>query len=564
MIYMYLALLASLPITLAVVLMVGFNWTAKNVMPLSWLVAVFLAAVIWKMPFNWIIGATVFGGLNAFNILIIVFGAILLMNTLKNSGAIQTINKTFYGISRDRRVQAIIVAFLFGAFIEGAAGFGTPAALTGPLLVGLGFPPLAAVILALVANSTPVSFGAVGTPITGGVSSILGSPDITAQIQKAGYTTTEFINHVGIWAALPHSIIGVFMPIIIIIMMTRMFGERKSIQDVLEVVPFAMFAGLSFTIPYVAIALLFGPELPSLAGGLFAIGIVIVVVRKGFLQPKNTWDFPNNGEGHFSSRYNEELEGKKDEDGKGLSTFSAWLPYILVSVILVITRVPALGIKSILTSPSFTIQWKNILGTKLDYTLQYLYLPGTVPFVIVAILTSLLHKMELSIVKETWKTSIKQVIPAAVALAFSIALVQIMINSGNNLSGRTGMMVTLSTIAANIFRGVWLIFAPFIGILGAFMSGSNTVSNILFSGFQYGVADQIGLSRIMVLGLQVVGGAAGNMICVHNVVAASTTVGVLGREGRIIRTNAIPAFTYAIVAGIFAYVAMLVFAPGLF
>ncbi|KAB3526350.1 L-lactate permease [Alkaliphilus serpentinus] len=560
---MLLALLASLPIVLTVVLMVAFNWPAKKVMPLAWILAAILAAFVWKMPFQWLAGATVFGGLSAFNILIIVFGAILLMNTLKNSGAIKAINKTFYGISPDRRVQAIIIAFLFGAFIEGAAGFGTPAALAGPLMVGLGFPPLAAAMLALVGNSTPVSFGAVGTPILGGVSSILGTPEIMAQIEGAGFTRDTFLQNVGIWASIPHAVMGIFLPLIIVCMMTKLFGEKKSFKEGFEVAPFAIFAGLSFTVPYLLIARFIGPELPSLASGLIAIAIVVTATKKGFLQPKTPWDFANKSKWDSSWVGIEEVAATSETTEKEISPFMAWLPYILVSVILVVTRIPELGLKPILTSSTFTLSIKGILGTKLNYALQYLYLPGTVPFILVAILTAFMHKMSGEKVKATWKLSIKQVIPAAIALGFAIAMVQVMLNSGNNSSGEVGMMVALSKAAADIFRGVWPIFAPFIGILGAFMSGSNTTSNILFSGFQYGVADQIGMSRLVILGLQVVGGAAGNMICVHNVVAACTTVGVLGKEGRVIRTNAIPAFAYAIVVGIVAYISMAL-VPGLF
>lgn len=562
---MFLALLASIPIILTVVLMVVFNWPAKKVMPLAWLVAILLAASNWGMTLQWMVGATVFGGLSAFNILIIVFGAILLMNTLNNSGAIKAINKTFYNISPDRRVQAIIVAFLFGAFIEGAAGFGTPAALAGPLMVGLGFPPLAAAMLALVGNSTPVTFGAVGTPIIGGVSSILGTPEIMEQIETAGYTGATFLHEVGIWSALPHAIMGLLMPLIIVMMMTKLFGEKRSFKDAFEVAPFAIFAGLSFVIPYVLIAVYIGPELPSLAGGLIAISIVIMAAKKGFLQPKTTWDFANRTSWDSSwVGIQEEVVATSEEGQKEISSFMAWLPYILVSLILVITRVPQFGLKQMLTSEAFTIRWDEVLGTKLNYSLQYLYLPGTVPFILVSILTAFMHKMDGETIKETWKSSLKQVIPAAIALGFSVAMVQVMLNSGNNTSGKVGMMVALSGAAADLFQGVWPIFAPFIGILGAFMSGSNTVSNVLFSGFQYGVADQIGISRIIILGLQAIGGAAGNMICVHNVVAACTTVGILGKEGSVIRTNSIPAFIYAIVVGIFAYMAIYIFVPGLF
>ncbi len=558
-----LAILASVPIILTIVLMVGFNWPAKRVMPVAWIVAVILAALKWGVSFQWLAGATVFGGLSAFNILIIVFGAILLMNTLKNSGAIKAINRTFYGISPDRRVQAIIIAFLFGAFIEGAAGFGTPAALAGPLLVGVGFPPLAAAMLALVGNSTPVSFGAVGTPILGGVSSILGSPDIMSKIEAAGFTGPSFLQNVGIWSALPHAIMGTFMPLIIVCMMTKLFGEKKSFKEGFEIAPFAIFAGLSFVVPYILIAYFFGPELPSIASGLISIGITVTAAKKGFLQPKKVWDFANKSKWD-SSWVSTAEAAAADDDTKEISSFMAWLPYILVSLILVVTRIPAIGLKAILTSPTFTIFWKEILGTKLNYSLQYLYLPGTVAFILVSVLTIFMHKMPMDKVKETWKLSFKQVIPAAIALTFAIAMVQVLLTSGNNNSGQVGMMVALSNATADIFQGVWPIFAPFIGILGAFMSGSNTTSNILFSGFQFGVADQIGMSRLIILGLQVVGGAAGNMICIHNVVAACTTVGVLGKEGKVIRTNIVPCVIYALVAGLFAYIAMSVFAPGLF
>ena len=562
---MFLALLASIPIILTVVLMVVFNWPAKKVMPLAWLVAILLAAANWGMTLQWMVGATVFGGLSAFNILIIVFGAILLMNTLNNSGAIKAINKTFYNISPDRRIQAIIVAFLFGAFIEGAAGFGTPAALAGPLMVGLGFPPLAAAMLALVGNSTPVTFGAVGTPIIGGVSSILGTPEIMEQIETAGYTGATFLHEVGIWSALPHAVMGIFMPLIIVMMMTKLFGEKRSFKDAFEVAPFAIFAGLSFVVPYILIAIYIGPELPSLASGLIAILIVITAAKKGFLQPKTTWDFANRSAWDSSwVGIQEEVVATAEKEEREISPFMAWLPYVLVSLILVATRVPQLGLKDLFTSNAFTIKWNEVLGTKLNYSLQYLYSPGLVPFVLVSILTGFMHKMDSETIKETWKSSFKQVIPAAIALGFSVAMVQVMLNSGNNTSGKVGMMVALSGAAADLFQGVWPIFAPFIGILGAFMSGSNTVSNVLFSGFQYGVADQIGISRIIILGLQAIGGAAGNMICVHNVVAACTTVGILGKEGSVIRTNSIPAFIYAIVVGTFAYIAIYMLVPGLF
>ena len=558
-----LALFASLPILLVVILMAGFNWPAKRVMPLGWLLAVLLAAFVWKMPLQWPAGATVSGALDAFNILIIVFGAILLMNTLKNSGAIRAIKGTFYNISPDRRVQAIIIAFLFGAFIEGAAGFGTPAALAGPLLVSLGFPPLAAAMLALVGNSTPVSFGAVGTPILGGAAKVLNSPSVVETLNQYGWTFDVFVHQLGVYTALIHAVVGLFLPLLIVLMLTKLFGEKKSFKEGFAVAPFALFAGLCFVVPYLLIAILIGPELPSLLGALIALVIVIPATKSGFLQPKTPWDFP--ARKSWGSDWVGTVEpGALKEDTPQMGTILAWLPYVLVALILVVTRIPALGIKQILTSPAVTIAWKGILGTKLAYSLQALYLPGTVPFMLVAILTIFMHKMNKTTVNATWADSLKQMVPATIALVGAVAMVSIMKNSGNNASGSLDMLKTLSTAAAAALSSAWVFVAPFIGILGAFMAGSNTVSNILFSSFQYEVATSAALSRVIIVVLQIVGGAIGNMICVHNVVAASTTVGVLGQEGKIIRINLIPAVIYAILAGIVGLIIMTVFSVGLF
>ena len=558
-----IALLSSLPILVVIVLMVGFDKPAKLVMPIAWLVALVLAAFVWEVPANWLAGMTIAGALSAFNILIIVFGAILLMNTLKNSGAITTINKTFFGISADRRVQAIIVAFLFVSFLEGAAGFGTPAALAGPLLVSLGFPPLAAVILALIGDSTAVSFGAVGTPIIGGVQQVLDTPGVRESVVDYGWTFEGFIQQVGVWSALPHAIMGTLIPLIIVMVLTRIFGREKSFKPAFEIAPFAIFAGLSFTIPYVLIAVFVGPELPALLGALIGVSITVFAARRGFLVPKTVWQFP--GEDQWEDGWVGAVEPPAQTLGRSdISPIRAWMPYILVALILVVTRIPEFGVNALVRADAVTLRWNNIAGTSLGYSLQALYLPGTIPFILVAIISIFLHRMPREAVRQTWSKSIKQMAPAAIALVFAIAMVNVMRFSGNNPNDTLSMLQQLSAAAAAGLSSVWALVAPFIGVLGAFMTGSNTVSNILFAPFQYEVASSAGISRTVIVGLQVVGGAAGNMICVHNVVAASTTVGMLGKEGRIIRINIIPAVIYSVVVGVIGMLAVYVFVPGLF
>ena len=181
-----LALIAFIPIAVIFVLMVGFRWGATRAMPIAFLAALLLALLVWGTPGNWILAACVNGAGIAIQILLIVFGALAVLFTLRESGALAAINAGFHRISPDRRVQAIIIAWFFGGFIEGSAGFGTPAALAAPLLLSLGFPALAAVMVSLIANSTPVSFGAVGTPTLIGVGQSTNIPQILQQLADAG------------------------------------------------------------------------------------------------------------------------------------------------------------------------------------------------------------------------------------------------------------------------------------------------------------------------------------------------------------------------------------------
>lgn len=543
------ALLSILPIILTIILLVGFNWPAKRGLPIAWVATLLIAAGAWGMPARWLTAASLLGALSAVNILIIIFGAVLLMNTLTGSGAMATINRGFHGISPDRRIQAIIIAWLFGAFIEGAAGFGAPAALAGPLLVGLGFPPLAAAIIALIANNAPVTFGAVGTPIIGGLQAVLNIPHVLADL-PVEMSFARFIDQITIFTAIPHAILGIFTPLLICVVLTRLFGKERSIRPGLRIAPFAIFSGLAFTVPYFGIAFLFGPELPSIGGALLGLPLVIYGARAGWFAPKKEWNFPSPSE--WPSEWTGIVEPKGKAAVKPMSMLRAWLPYLLIAIILVITRLPLFGVGEVLRR--FTIDWEGILGTTLSYSLPFLYLPGTIPFILVALVTIFLHRMSGKAVADAWGKTCKQIGPAAIVLIFAVAMVQVMIHSGYNSHGKESMILTMSGAAAALFSGIWPLLAPLVGVLGTFISGSNTVSNILFGVFQHGVAVQAEISRSVILGLQSLGGSAGNMIAIHNVMAAAITVGVLGREGKIIKANFFPAIVYALTAGLIGFV----------
>ncbi len=533
------ALIAFLPILTTIVLMIGMNWGAKKALPVSWGVAAVVGLVFWKMDFGSVIGFSVFGVFKALDVLIIIFGAILILNTLKQSGAMATINNGFGGITKDKRIQVLIIAWMFEAFIEGAAGFGTPAALAGPLLVGLGFPALAAAMVALIMNSTPVAFGAVGTPIFGAMSTI------SSNLEAIGGDPLAFQMQLTQWVAVVHGIVGTFIPLLAVVMMTRFFGKNRSIKEGLQVAPFAIFAGLAFTVPYVLIATVFGPELPSLMGAFIGLGIVVFAAQKGFLMPKTIWDFDSKDAWEADWSSNEDLGATKESN---MSLLMAWTPYALIAGILVITRIPALGLKGILAAQKIVIP--NVMGTGLDYALSWAYLPGIIPFTLVALLTFYLHKMDKKSIVTAWKSTFKQISGAAIALFAGIAMVQLMLNSGVNGAGLESMLTEMAKALARVAGSGYVMVAPFIGVLGAFMSGSNTVSNILFSSLQFETATILGLPQVLIVTLQVIGGGIGNMICINNVVAVAATVGVIGMEGKLIRRNAIPMVIYSLAAAL--------------
>ncbi len=547
-----LALVAVAPILLAAVLLVGFRLAAKYTMPAVYIAAAALAWAVWRVDARHIAASTIQGLFITFDILLIIFGAILLLKTLEHSGGVSAIRRSFHGISDDRRVQIVIVAWLFGSFIEGAAGFGTPAAVAAPLMVALGFPATAAVMIGMMIQSTAVTFGGVGTPILIGVTEGLSSPELNARLGAAGVSFTEYRQLITVYAVCLHGITGTLMPTLMVMMTTRFFGANRSWTEGLSILPFAIFGGLAFTVPYTLTGVLLGPEFPSLIGAAVGLMIVTFAARHRFLVPGDTWDFaaPRTWPADWLG-----LESKSEhdnDDGRRVPIGLAWAPYALLAVLLVITRLPQLPVGSLLRSVS--VAWVAILGTEVTGSTTPLYLPATMLLVAVAA-TWLLHRMDRRQIASAFRDSSRVLLGAGFVLLFTVPMVRIYINSGLNnyvLDGGgllPSMPIVMASWVADNVGGVWPLFAPSVGALGAFIAGSNTVSNLMFSLFQHGVATQLAISGAMVVALQAVGAAAGNMIAIHNVVAASATVGLLGQEGSTLRKTVLPTLYYLMVVG---------------
>lgn len=566
-----LSLLAFLPILVVGVFLVGLRWPASRAMPLSYLVAAGLALFVWEVSGLQIIAASVHGLVVAAQLLFIIFGAILLLNTLQEGGALSVIRQGFMNISPDRRIQVIVIAWLFGSFIEGAAGFGTPAAVCVPLLVGLGFPPMAAVVAGMTIQSTPVSFGALGTPILTGVKTGLGldDPGVLSFAESIGAVTADgaldqaaLIQLIGFKVATLHAVAGTLIPLIVVATMTRFFGPNKSFGEGLAVWRFALFAAFSMTVPYVLVAKFLGPDFPSLIGGLVGLAIVVPAAKRGFLMPKDVpWEFATKDK--WDPEWSGEVEIAVPETAASMSLARAWAPYLLVACLLVVTRVPELKVKELLTHDRVTLQHGDIFGTGVKTKAQPLYLPGTI-FLIVSLVTFVLHGMSQQAYRRAWKRSGKTMRKASVALVFTVPMVQVFINSEGGTAGYDKMPIALAEGIAGAVGGAWPFFSTFMGGFGAFVAGSNTVSNMMFSLFQFEVGDRIGVAPDWIVALQAIGGAAGNTICVHNVVAASAVAGMVGREGMVIRKTLPVFFYYALLSGALGYAIVWRHQSGLF
>lgn len=558
-----LAAVGSVPIVVVFLLMVGLRWSAARAMGVGWVLATVLGLGIWNMEPTWWAAAALYGGLQAFEIILIVFGAILLMNYLDGSGAIATIRWHFTRITGDRRVQVLLIGLGFMTVIEGAAGFGTPGALAAPLLIGLGFPPLAAAVFGLFFNGLQPPFGAAGTPVIGGTGAVIG------ETLPADVSQGVFLNDISGWTAVFTGITFVFWGLLGIFLLAYWFGNEDertlsgALAATLPVAPFALLLSVLAGVTQLLVAWFFGPELPNIATGFVVMGVGIALANRGVLMPDGAWTFPDRE--HWTDTWRgglglDEIAGDTPERKMPVSL--AWTPYLLVALFLLVTRWPGLGFDE--TLMAYSIGIPSILGTELGFAIEYLYLPGTMPFIPLAILTGVLHKMDTGEMVGAWRESVRQTIPAAITLIVAVSLTQVMIQSATNPIGRIGMMDAMSIVLASGAGVALPAVAPWIGALGSFVTGSSTSSNILFSVLQYDAAAEVGVSRTIVVALQNVGGGIGNMVSVLNIVAICGVVGLTGREGDMLRKTLVPTVIATLFVGLLGLLFAFVLTPGVF
>ncbi len=469
------------------------------------MVGLAIALVLAWGPFRESLAAEVGGGsattgalaealFTAAAILWIIIPALAIHQVQVASGAIGVLERTLGRVTGDPRVLALLIAWFFALFMEGAAGFGTSAALAAPFLVGAGFAPTQAVILSLVGHAAGVSFGAIGTPIV-------------PQVAATEFSALEISRATASY----HALLGLTLAVTVVVLTSRSSApgdrSRSPVREVLA-------AAALFLVPYLAIAWVIGPELPTLGGALLGgLGFVWLVRRS---RPAT----------------------EPPDEAEERSALWAAAPYLSVVGLVLVTRMVP-GLSTFLQD--LEINWE--LAGGFSGSFAPLYHPGTL-LVGGLLMGALIQQRSWRAAATALRLAVGQVGPVVIALVAMLGLSRMMVAAG--------MIDTLARAASEIAGGSWPVFAPVVGALGTFITGSATASNILFTDFQVATAQTLGEPVLPLIGAQGFGAAAGNMIAPHNVIAAAAVVGATGDEGTMLRTTLWVALAYVIAGGVLA------------
>lgn len=501
-------ILALIPFLIIIFFLLVKGYKASNVMIGTYLVTLIGVVVYWKQNIITALSASLKGVLQSFEVYLIIISVLLLYTMMKKTGKLQTIRKFLENFSKDKYVMIVLIGWFLVSFFEGIAGFGTPAAVAAPLLVFLGFSPIIAVILCLIGDSVAVAFGAFGVPVTMGIGqTVVGADFGTISLQ------------IGIINA----IVAFFMPLVMMIVYTLL--KKKPLSDVKPYIKFGLFSGGAFAVPYFLTAYFLGPELPSIVASLVGGIIVILFVKYGIFVKRN--------------------KNKKEMNIR--EVFYAFLPYIALIIILALTRIKALGLGGILKEIGFSVNFTEGISS----STFSLYTPGAI-IICIFIMVVIFEKIDWKKTKEIGIDSFSKSKGALLTLIFTLAFVQLLIFSGINSGGFASIPVILAQMLS-YFKGGYLLAVPFIGAFGSFIAGSATVSNILFASVHANTASIANIPQSIVLSLQAIGAGAGNMIAIHNVVAAMALVHLKKGERKIIRTNVKIVFFYCLIAGLIGF-----------
>jgi lactate permease len=500
------SLVAAIPLLLLFVLLGVLRVTAWVASLVSLAVAIAIAVLVYGMP----IGQTLLAGTEGaafgfFPILWIVINAIWVYQQTVETGHFDVLRRSFSRVSDDQRIQAVLIAFSFGALLEALAGFGTPVAVTSVMLMALGFKPMKAAVLALVANTAPVAFGAMATPIL-----------TLAKVTELPADT------LGAMVGRQTPILAVLVPLVLVAIVDGWRGVKETWLP-------ALVCGVVFGLAQFATSNFISVPLADVVAALLSAAAVVLLVR--VWKPRRTHTEPAVVAGGAADEPTPEFAQRVTHPDSRSDVVKAYAPYTIIIAVFVVCQIS--GVKKLLDKATVKFQWPglDVVSPKgkpvslTEFTLNILTTPGT-QMLIAGVLTAIALRLSVPRALKAYGTTLHQLRWAILTVMAVLALAFVM-----NLSGQT---ITLGTWMAAA-GGAFALLSPILGWLGVAVTGSDTSANSLFGALQVTAANQAGLSDVLMAASNSSGGVLGKMISPQNLAIAAAAVGMDGKEGDIFR-----------------------------
>ncbi|MBP2655821.1 MAG: L-lactate transport [Firmicutes bacterium] len=504
------ALLAFIPLLWLLISLGVLKMAAYKACIIALVLSFVIAIAGWGMPLILSIKAAVEGIVLAlWPIIWVILAAIFTYNVTLKTGAMETIKGYMGSFSGDRRVQALLIAWGFGGFLEAAAGFGTAVAIPASILIGLGFNPFFAAVICLIANTVPVAFGAVGIPIT--TLAKVADLDVMRLTFDTALQLTPFV---------------IVVPLALVLIMT------KSLSGLKGVVITSLVAGLGFAIPQLYVAKYIGPELTAIVGSIVSMLCIAVWVKLS--PPKEEWKF---------SFEDKNVVREKKSATSLKEQVIAWSPYALLFILILGTSKFFPDINATLGSVKSILFIYNGPDGK-PMGIDWLVTPGTL-IMIAAVIGGLLQGASVTALIETFGKTVKQLQKTIITIMAIVSMAKIM--------GYSGMIAAIAIAVAKVTGKFYPVIAPAIGALGTFVTGSDTSANVLFGGLQKKTALAIGADPSWITASNTTGATAGKMISPQSIAVACSATGQEGQEGSILAVTIKYCIVYVILVGIMIY-----------
>ncbi|RXI50569.1 L-lactate permease [Clostridium tetani] len=490
--------IAMIPIVCLMVALGVFKISAHKACPAVLVITFVLAMLFWKMRFIDAFTAILEGGaLGLWPIMLVIISAVFIYNVSIKTGSMETIKNMITGITNDKRILVLILAWGFGGFLEAIAGFGTAVAIPASIMAALGFDPVFAAIICLIANTTPTAFGAIGIPITT-LAKITGL-DVNILSYAVGLQLAGLI---------------VVVPILLVML------SGRSVKAIKGVFGISIMSGLAFAIPEVLLAKYMGAELPAIVGSLCSM-VVTILIAKTFYK---------------DTAIKENKISMKD-------ILLSWLSFILVFVFILFSSSLFPTINKLLSSVSTSLNIYTGQDAE-PYTFLWIATPGTL-IIIATFIGGVIQGAKVKEIFDILVGTFKQMKNSFITILSIVALAKVM--------GYSGMIKSIAVVLVLITGDFYPLFAPLIGALGTFVTGSDTSANVLFGGLQVEVANSLNLNPYWLAAANTGGATAGKMISPQSIAVATAATGLEGTEGDILKATLKFCIFYVVILGLISY-----------